>query len=110
MAYPTLPIYRQNAPERKSGRVIGRAASGAARGRDFYGADKHTFRIEHRALSASAFATLNSYYNSNRNLPFTFTWSPTGASHTVIFGDDGFQYKVSDVYGCFDVTVTLVEV
>lgn len=110
MAYPALPIYRQSTLSRKSGRAIDRAVSGAARGRDFYGADKHTFRIEHRALSASDFSTLTSYYNSNRNSSFTFTWSPTGASHTVIFGDDGLQYKVSDAYGCFDVTVTLVEV
>jgi uncharacterized protein RhaS with RHS repeats len=110
VAYPALPIYRQSNPVRKSGREIERAVSGAARGRDFYAADKHTFRLEHRALNATDFGTLAAFYNSNRNLSFSFTWAPTGATHTVLFDADGFQYKVSDVYACFDATVTLIEV
>jgi hypothetical protein len=109
VAYPSLPIYRGSVPSRKSGRVIDRAVSGAARGRDFYGADKKTFRIEHRALNAADFATLLAFYNSNRNTSFAFTWAPTASAHTVLFDADGFQDKQSDVPACFDVNVVLIE-
>jgi hypothetical protein len=109
MAYPTLPIYRQSKPQRISGRAIDRSVSGAARGRDFYGADKSVFTVEHRALSATDRSTLASFYNSNRNTTFSFTWPSPSATYTVMFDVDGYQEQPSDAYACYDVTVKLIE-
>lgn len=108
--YPLLRIARVSVPQRASGRKITRAVAGGARARDFYGADKRAFRLEHKALTAPELATLDAFYSANRNGTFDFYWPPTQTTLTgMMFDEDGYQDAPSEAFGCFDVTVKLVE-
>jgi hypothetical protein len=108
--YPLFRIARASTPARRSGRKITRAVAGGARARDFYGADKREFRIEHLALTAAELTTIAAFYSANRNGTFDFYWPPTQTTLTgMMFDEDGYQDAPSQAFGCFDVVVKLIE-
>jgi hypothetical protein len=106
--YPALAIFVASRPSRRDGRKITRAVSGTARARDFYGADKLDFLLEHRALSATDLGTLADFYAANRNGTFDLYWPPTATTYTgLMFDENGYQDRKSEAVGRFDVTVRL---
>ena len=110
MAYPVLPMSVASKRVPRDGREEDFAVSGGARIRDFYGADKYDFEIQHKSLTATQMAALEAHYVANRTATFDFVWTHTGATYTGMrYGKGGLRDSPSTTVPlCTDVTVRLV--
>jgi len=82
--YPSLPVYRSSATERASGHMAERATNGALKVRRLYSSEKTDFTLDHWLTSAEK-ASLESFYQSNRDLDVSLVWAEDGATYTVRF-------------------------
>lgn len=64
---------------------IDRAVNGTPKLRAYYTARKKIFKIRHNYLLASEKTTLDSFYEANRLITFTFTWNADGVVYTCLF-------------------------
>ena len=83
-AYPSFAQLVGSVMEVLDDRAVDRAVGGDARARAFYDAIKRRFTLVHR-LKIADVATLLSFYQSNRLVSVTLTWSFDGATYTVLF-------------------------
>lgn len=85
--YPTsLGICVGTRVKIESGIETDRATNGTPRGRSFFTSDKYTFRLEHKALDATARAELMAFYSANR-LANDISLTLDGATYTCMFAD-----------------------
>jgi hypothetical protein len=72
--------------------LFDRAVNGTAKVRAYYPARKRSFSLRHR-LTNSERTTLLTFYDTNRLLNFTLTWSGDGQNYTCSFqGPPRFNY------------------
>ena len=106
MAYPTLPIMRQeSAASREAGMTPERATNGALKVRRLYPAEKTTFTLQHW-ISPAEKSTLEAHYQANKDLSFAFVWPSDGLTYTVVYGAAP-QY--TDKPGWYIANVTLLQ-
>lgn len=86
-AYPTFPqLFKESERVTEDDIAVERAIGGLAWGAAFYTATKARFRVTH-VLNATDLATLRTFYNTNRQTTFSFTWQKTSTAFaTCIFG------------------------
>lgn len=107
MAYPSFAQLEGTAHRFADDRSVVRDTGGAARVAAFYDSPRKTFSVQHR-LSSADFATLESFYESNRLTSFSFVYSLDGVTYTCVFGQNAIRATPRAVY--HDVTVELEEV
>lgn len=61
-----------------------RTMAGTAKTRSLYTSKKRSFRLVHR-VSAASFADYETFYDTYRKIPFSFTWAGTGTTYTCRF-------------------------
>lgn len=83
-AYPTLDTLRSSAYTRDGGFDSARATNGALKVRRLFSAEKTEFTLDH-SLTSTTKSTLETFYQTNKDLDVTFTWQADGASYTVRF-------------------------
>lgn len=73
--------------------IVSRSMAGDVRGRRLQSGKKRVFTIQHDVMNASDRSTLQTFYDNNRALSFTFVWNGDGQTYTVIFADEkGIQW------------------
>lgn len=82
--YPDLPTAYGSDPQPLTKNPIDRAEDNTGRGR-ILGADKVGFEIVHPRLSVADKATLDAFYNANRQLEFYYVCKTDGLTYTCIF-------------------------
>jgi hypothetical protein len=63
---------------------VDRASNGRIRLRGFYASSVKEYSVVH-TLTTTNKDILETFYNTNRNTSFTFTWVPDNSSHTCMF-------------------------
>ena len=63
---------------------LDRAVGGSVKARAFYTAKKRKFTVRH-VLNTADRATFQTFYNTNRVLAVTFTWTGDGQTYTCLF-------------------------
>jgi hypothetical protein len=114
-AYPTFPQGIETRAYPKDDITVLRATNGAARGRAWYTNKKYDFpAVVHRALTKAETATVEAFYDANRNVPFTFTWQQDGVVRTCIFTGppriEPLEVMLAGAVGGNRVTTSLTEV
>ena len=84
-AYPTLNAQRSSGTVRGGGQDVQRATNGGLKVRRLYSTEKMDFTVDHWLTDAQK-TTLESFYQTNKDLDVTFTWAEDGAAYTVRFG------------------------
>lgn len=85
--YPTssaMPQVLGSSEEWLDDLTVDQAVGGGARVRAMYPAKKRRFIVKHWCSAADR-ATLQTFYDTNRLLTFTFTWAVDAANYTVLF-------------------------
>ena len=82
--YPSFPQLVGTAVTHEDGRVMRRSMNGAPRIKTFYSNTKYGFTVKHEIDSADL-ATLNSFWNTNRNLAFDFVYEGDGLTYSCYF-------------------------
>jgi len=96
--YPTLPTAVGSDPEFISMSDIDRAEDGTARVRS-YGTDKAKFKVVHSYLTAAQKSTLDSFYTTNRLLPFDYTSPADAVSRSCVFaGAPSYKQEPATYY------------
>jgi len=86
--------------------VLDRSVSGTVKARGFFTAKKRRFSVRH-VLGATDRGTFQTFYNANRLLAVTFTWTGDGVTYTcLIEGPPRYVYIGN---GWTDVDVKLIE-
>jgi hypothetical protein len=107
-AYPTLPLGSGSGEDWLDDLSADRSESGKVKVRAFYPTKKRRFTVRHPGLTLAQRNTLETFYNANRLLTFTFTWAADGLTYTCVFGGPvKFDYPGRGPLG--NATVTLLE-
>lgn len=89
--YPSFRQLEDSEENILSGLVMRRASNGAARGRSMYSGKKRSFVIKH-ILTAAEKSTLETFYDTNIALTFTFVWTGDSVSRTCLFTQDAPKF------------------
>lgn len=91
--YPSFPFLLDGSGEEWIDDInADRSVSGGVKVRSFFTAKKRRFTLSH-LLNASDRSTLQSFYDTNRILLVTLTWTPDGQTYDVLFdGPPKFDY------------------
>ena len=84
-AYPTFPQMSGSTQLYVDGLVVSRSDAGNVRLSSSYPSKKKTFQLVHW-LYADDLTTLESHYNDNRLLAFSFTFNLDGNSYLCVYG------------------------
>jgi hypothetical protein len=89
-------------------RIVSRARSGAVKVRVLQSGKKRIFTVVLRGLSSTERDTLMTFYDNNRDGAFTYLWTPTNETVTVVFAANQIEWeKEADRY---HTVVTLWEI
>jgi hypothetical protein len=105
-AYPTLNAQRSSATVRNGGQEAARATNGTLKMRRLYTAEKMNFTVDHWLTDAQK-STLESFYQTNRDLDVSFTWAEDAATYTVRFSEPPQYLRMP---GWWQARVSLLEV
>ena len=83
-AYPSLAQLVGSTEEWVDDVEVDRAVGGSTKARSFFPAKKRRFTIKH-VLTAADRSTLQTFYNTNRALAVTLTWTGDSQAYTCLF-------------------------
>jgi len=83
-AYPTLNAQRSSSTVRNGGQDAQRATNGTLKMRRLYSTEKMDFTVDHWLTDAQK-STLESFYQTNRDLDVSLTWAEDAVTYTVRF-------------------------
>jgi len=63
---------------------LSRATNGSLKGRSLYASPKKKFSVNFEAVEDAEKITFDTFYNTNRNLVITFTWSANATTYNCI--------------------------
>lgn len=107
--YPSLKIEAPMDESWVDDTMVSRAISGAPKARRLFETKKRQFKLLHKDISAADVLTLETFYDTNRNLVLVFQHPITLINYDVIFGDtSGIRVTISSSL-LHDVHVTLLE-
>lgn len=108
--YPSLPQATDSQEEWIDPVQVDYSRAGGAKARRLQTGKKRRFVVKHRYLTAAQMSTLESFYDSNRDVTLTFAWADSPATtYTVIFADEQPLQFTRTEGNYYDVTVTLAE-
>lgn len=111
-AYPTLPQTEGTKLVPRPGLMKRVATNGVARTRALSSATRYDPVIQHKGLTLAQFQALQTFYETNRAIPFTIVYNPEGITLTCLFDERGFDYTPQPgaaAAALFDVTVYLLQ-
>lgn len=82
--YPDLPISPRSSAKANSGLITHRGVDGTLRGQAVHD-DKIDFNIVHEVLTDTERDTLVTFYNSNKDTVFNFTWPIDNVTYSCLF-------------------------
>lgn len=82
--YPSIPALRTGGSERISGHAPQRATNGTLKVRRLFTAEKTDFKLEH-IVDAGQLATLEAFYQANKDLNVQLTGPEDGATYICRF-------------------------
>ena len=85
-SYPSIPFVFGSDESIKDGVTVDRAMDGSGRARNLWTAKKRAYTLKHTALTATQKGTLETFYDTNRAVPVSLTWTDGTARDVILTG------------------------
>jgi hypothetical protein len=106
-AYPSVPQIVGTYMATDDGTQVDRAVNGKPLPTNFYTATRNSFNVRHECSNANKILIEN-HYAGDRRTAFSFTFAPTGTTHTVRYADVP-RYTPTEGTQRWAIDVTLIE-